>query len=116
MICTPTTLDLASPTMLSDLLSVLFNILIFGEANNHWCISRPILSIVLCDEQAFLTFRSHLLSTQSPEKQRKLQDAFSNLLIDIDKNLEQSNRDKFTQKVTSFRHNVRGFLTRGDGV
>ena len=36
-----------------------------------------------------------------------------NLLLDIAKNLDPGNRDKFTQKITSFRQNVRGFLTRG---
>lgn len=105
----------AMPTMLADTLMVLFNILIFGESNNHWCISRPILSITLCSEQSFADFKQRIVSTQSPENQRLLEDAFHNLLLDIAKNLDPSNRDKFTQKITSFRQNVRGFLTRGGG-
>ena len=103
----------ATPTMLSEMLMVLFNILIFGESNNHWCISRPILSIILCSPQSFTDFKTRIVSTQSPENQRLLEEAFHNLLLDIAKNLDPGNRDKFTQKITSFRQNVRGFLTRG---
>eukprot|EP00937_MAST-01D_sp_MAST-1D-sp2_P003680 g3680.t1 len=105
----------AHPSMLSDLLSLLFNILIFGEASHYWSISRPILSIILCDDRLFADFQQRLLGTQAPDKRQKLQEAFNNLLVDVDKKLEQANRDKFTQKVTSFRHNVRGFLTRDAG-
>jgi exportin-7 len=97
--------------MLTELLTTLFNILIYGESNNQWSLSRPMLSLTLASEEAFKTYQQQISSTQSPENQARLGEAFAALLVDMQRNLEPSNRDRFTQKITTFRHTVRTFLT-----
>ena len=64
-----------------------------------------------CCPQAFKTYQQHITATQSPENQKRLAEAFSALQVDMQRNLEPSNRDRFTQKITTFRHSVRAFLT-----
>jgi len=99
------------PDMLPTLLGVLFNALLFGPAANHWQITRPVLSLMLADEPAFAKYRDHLVSTQAPENRPKLQEAFQRMLADINRNLEASNRDKFTQRMSQFRLSVRSFIS-----
>lgn len=52
-----------------------------------------------------------MISTQpSPEKQARLREEFSRLLVDLQRNLEPSNRERMGQKLTVFRVNVQQFL------
>ena len=100
------------PAVFTELMSTLFNILIYAESTNQWSLSRPILSLALASEKSLIAFQQQISATQSPENQARLTEAFHNLMIDVRRNLEPSNRDKFTQKVTAFRHKVRSFLTK----
>ncbi len=61
--------------------------------------------------QDFNAYKEHLISTQSPENQTRLNDEYKRLLANLQRNLEPSNRDRFAQKLTIFRINVQGFLT-----
>lgn len=72
---------------------------------------RPMLSLMLASESSFAAYKEHLLSTQTPENQTLLNEAFNKLLSDVKPDLESSNRDRFTQKLTAFRVATRGFLT-----
>jgi exportin-7 len=72
---------------------------------------RPMLSLVLADESSFTAYKDHLLSSQSPENQQQLDDAFNKLLQDVSRNLESANRERFTQKLTAFRVTARNFLS-----
>ncbi|CAM9958305.1 unnamed protein product, partial [Discosporangium mesarthrocarpum] len=105
----------ANPTLLSSLMSTLFNILLFDSMSNNtanqWAVTRPILSLLLADEQAFNNYKEHLTASQAPQNQPRLQEAFSKLLSDVQRNLESTNRDRFTQRLTTFRIGVRQFLT-----
>ena len=51
------------------------------------------------------------MRTQTPENQEKLKDEFTKLTAEIQRSVETANRDRFTQKLTLFRLNVRVFLT-----
>lgn len=101
----------ANPTMWSTLLASLFDILIYGEATSQWALSRPILSLTLCSEEALNAYQQSLSSSQSLENQALIEEAFGALFSDVLPNLEAANRDKFTQKLGQFRNTVRGFLT-----
>ncbi len=72
---------------------------------------RPILSLILASESSFTQYKDHVLSTQSPENQAKLNDALNKLLADVSRSLDNTNRDRFTQKLTTFRVAARAFLT-----
>ena len=87
------------------------NSLLYASHANHWAVTRPILSLLLASEVAFNEYQNQLIATQSIENQEKLREEFSKLTSDIQRSLETTNRDRFTQKLTMFRLNVRQFLT-----
>ncbi|CAN0452221.1 unnamed protein product, partial [Laminaria digitata] len=103
------------PALLSGLMETLFNILLFESMSNNtanqWAVTRPILSLLLADEQAFNKYKNKLTESQSVANRPQLQEAFTKLLADVQRNLESTNRDKFTQRLTTFRISVRQFLT-----
>eukprot|EP00934_Nitzschia_sp_Nitz4_P008361 Nitzschia sp. Nitz4//scaffold85_size83877//26190//29710//NITZ4_005223-RA/size83877-augustus-gene-0.148-mRNA-1//1//CDS//3329559119//8351//frame0 len=101
----------AHPNLFSSLTATLFNLLLFGPPQNHWAITRPMLSLMLASESSFRAYQDHLLSTQSPENQVKLNETLNKLLADVSRSLDSANRDKFTQKLTAFRVTARAFLT-----
>lgn len=99
------------PNLFSSLTNTLFNLLLFGSPQNHWAVIRPMLSLMLASESSFTTYKEHLLSSQSQENRQQLNDAFNNLLQDVNRSLDSANRDRFTHKLTAFRVAARGFLT-----
>ena len=99
------------PDLFSTLTTTLFNMLLFGSAQNHWAVMRPMLSLMLASESSFISFKEHLLCTQGAENQALLNEAFNKLVSDVKPDLESSNRDRFTQKLTAFRVATRNFLT-----
>jgi exportin-7 len=101
----------ANPNMWQSLLSSLFDILVYGEANSQWALSRPILSLTLCSEEALNSYQQTLGASQSPENRALIDEAFVALFSEVLPNLEASNRDKFTQKLGVFRNALRSFLT-----
>lgn len=63
-------------------------------------------------KQDFAAYQEHMISTQpSPENQQRLREEFNRLLVDLQRNLEPSNRERMGQKLTVFRVNVQQFLT-----
>lgn len=101
----------AQPNLFSSFTSTLFNLLLFGAPQNHWAVIKPMLSLMLASESSFTAYKDHLISTQSPDNQNALNEAFSKLLQDVQRSLDSANRDRFTQKLVAFRVTVRGFLT-----
>jgi exportin-7 len=101
----------SDPSVLNELTSTLFNALLFSPNQNQWSLTRPILSLLLASENAFLAYQSQLLQSQSLENQEKIREEFAKLTADIQRSVETTNRDRFTQKLTVFRMNVRQFMT-----
>jgi exportin-7 len=100
-----------APDALNELMSTLFTALLFSPNSNQWSITRPILSLLLANETCFTYYQSTLIASQTPENQEKLREEFTKLTADIQRSVETANRDRFTQKLTVFRMNVRQFLT-----
>jgi hypothetical protein len=72
----------------------------------------PLPSHYFCHFKIFLSdYQTELLLTQTPENQEKLTEEFTKLTADIQRSVETANRDRFTQKLTLFRLNVRQFLS-----
>lgn len=101
----------SDPELLQQLMTTLFNSLLFASHTNHWAITRPILSLMLASESSFTHYKEHLIATQPPENQKKLVEEFEKLTSDIQRSVDTTNRDKFTQKLTLFRLGVRQFLS-----
>lgn len=88
------------------------NQLLYASHSNHWAVTRPILSLILSQEGIFAEYEAQIISSQSsPENQAKLKEEFAKLVLDIQRSVDTLNRDRFTQKLTLFRLNVRQFLT-----
>lgn len=100
----------SDPEVIPNLLSALFNSLLFNSSINQWPLTRPIFSLVLVNEQAFSDYQNQLVSTQNADNQPKLRMEFAKLTDNIQRSLDVTARDKFTQRLTIFRINVRQFM------
>lgn len=102
----------SQPSTFSSLLSSCFNILLYGEASAQYQLSRPILSLTLCSEDALTNYKQQLLASQPTEHHSRVVDAFTALFTDVLPNLETPNRDKFQQKLGQLRNALRSFLVK----
>jgi hypothetical protein len=100
----------SDPTCVGTLLTTLFNSLLFGTNQGHWPITRPILSLMLIAEEAFVAYQNQLMTTQTAENQVKLANEFNKLTDDMQRSLEVVNRDRFTQRLSVFRLAVRQWI------
>lgn len=100
----------AAPDLFPRLLSLLLNIVLFNKCHNKWALGKPILSIMLADESSLPICKEEIASTQPPRVHAQLALAFDQLVEDIRPNLEQGNRDRFAQKLATFRTDVLKFL------
>jgi exportin-7 len=100
----------SEPDILNQIMNTLFSLMLFNTSANHWAVTRPILSLMLASEASFVQYQEYLISTQPGENIDKLREEFGRLLVDIQQSVETTNRDRFTQKLTLFRLNVRQFL------
>jgi exportin-7 len=101
---------MSDPSILSALLSTCFSALLFSSNTSFWPLTRPILSLLLASPEAFSAYHEALAGTQAVEARTKLAKEVETLLTGLQHSLETSHRDKFTQKLTLFRLNVRTFL------
>uniref|UniRef100_A0A0D9UZN7 Importin N-terminal domain-containing protein n=1 Tax=Leersia perrieri TaxID=77586 RepID=A0A0D9UZN7_9ORYZ len=95
------------PSLFPQILKTLFEIIIFEDAGNQWSLSRPILSLIMISEQMFSDLRAQILASQPVDQQQRFSQCFDKLMADVARNLEPKNRDKFTQNLTTFRHDFR---------
>lgn len=103
----------AQVNMFEQLMRDLFHIVVFGEAQNQWSLARPMLSLILAAENVrpdcWREFKLLLISSQPSDAQAKMQDELERLMKDVTLSLEITNRDRFAQRLTTFRQNVRDF-------
>ena len=103
----------AEHELFSSQLAALLHMIVFEECTNQWSLSRPLLALILICEQAYLAWKEQALQSmaQHPQRQQKLALAFDKLMSDIPRgpqaNLDVKTRDKFTQNLSQFRHDVR---------
>nr|GEV19083.1 exportin-7-A isoform X1 [Tanacetum cinerariifolium] len=95
------------PTLFPEILKTLFEIVLFEDCGNQWSLSRPMLSLILINEQIFSDLKAHILGSQSADQHQRLSLCFDKLMADVSRSLDSKNRDKFTQNLTIFRHDFR---------
>mmetsp|Transcript_7505 Transcript_7505/g.12746 ORF Transcript_7505/g.12746 Transcript_7505/m.12746 type:complete len:1077 (-) Transcript_7505:234-3464(-) len=98
--------------LFSSQLAVLLNMIVFEDCANQWSLSRPLLALILSNDAFFQQWKDQMVSQQGsqPERQQKLSAAFSKLMTEVHPNLEAKNRDKFTQNLTMFRHELKSLF------
>ncbi|KAK7409753.1 hypothetical protein VNO78_00042 [Psophocarpus tetragonolobus] len=95
------------PNLFPEILKTLFEIILFEDCGNQWSLSRPMLSLILINEQIFSDLKAQILSSQPMDHHQRLSSCFDKLMADVTLSIDSKNRDKFTQNLTVFRHEFR---------
>ncbi|XP_024031073.1 exportin-7 [Morus notabilis] len=108
----PAALNLAQrvtdcPGLFPQILKTLFEIIIFEDCGNRWSLSRPMLSLILINEEMFTSIKGQILASFPLDQQQRLSPCFDKLMADVTRSLEQNNRDRFTQNLNRFKNGLR---------
>ncbi|KAL9235176.1 hypothetical protein vseg_009963 [Gypsophila vaccaria] len=95
------------PTLFPEILKTLFELYLFEDCLNQWSLSRPILALILINEQIYSDLKVQILASQPVEQHQRLSLCFDKLMTDVSRSLDSKNRDKFTQNLTVFRSEFR---------
>ncbi|VDM45504.1 unnamed protein product [Toxocara canis] len=101
----------AQPTLLSEasseiVLAVMLNAVIFDDVKCQWSMSRPLLGLILLQEEFFQQWKMDLINQQPVEKRVMFEESFAGLMDGIERNLNTRNKDVFTQNLTIFRRSM----------
>ncbi|CAG8800744.1 3124_t:CDS:2, partial [Racocetra persica] len=100
------------PTVLPTLFIANFNVVLFEDRQNQWSLSRPLLCLILLNQDYFNKYTENILQHQLPERREALRKAIKTLMEDVDFNLTAKNRDRFTQNLNTFKRE----LTNGNVI
>ncbi|CAH2241523.1 jg4465, partial [Pararge aegeria aegeria] len=103
------------PEIMQQLLATVLNLIMFEECCNQWSMSRPLLGLVLLNEEQFAHLRAEMIAQQPREKQAQLAQWFTSLMAGIERNLLTKNRDRFTQNLSMFRRDINDLLKGSSG-
>lgn len=103
----------AQPMLFEALMKLVFQSVVFGEIGNAWSLPRPLLSLILAAEAVrpgcFEAFKGEVVAMQPAENQGRMHDEFVKLMKDITRTLDAVNRDRFQNRITIFRVNLKEF-------
>ncbi|XP_033327683.2 ran-binding protein 16 isoform X1 [Megalopta genalis] len=88
------------PEILQQILSTILNVIMFEDCRNQWGMSRPLLVLILLNEEYFNQLRENIIRSQPVDKQATMAQWFENLMEGVERNLLTRNRDKFTQNLS----------------
>eukprot|EP00731_Ephydatia_muelleri_P021099 Em0013g826a len=94
------------PEILQQMLSSIMNTIIFENCRNQWSMSRPLLGLILLNEDYFQKLRDRVVEMQPAERVSVMAACFDNLMEGIERNLQPRNRDNFTKNLSVFRRDV----------
>ncbi|XP_034838270.1 LOW QUALITY PROTEIN: exportin-7-B [Maniola hyperantus] len=103
------------PEIMQQLLATVLNLIMFEECCNQWSMSRPLLGLVLLNEEQFARLRADMIAQQPRDKQAQLAQWFTGLMAGIERNLLTKNRDRFTQNLSMFRRDINDLLKGSSG-
>ncbi|XP_014218065.1 exportin-7 isoform X2 [Copidosoma floridanum] len=98
------------PEILQQILSTILNVIMFEDCRNQWSMSRPLLGLILLNEDYFNQLRGNIIRNQPVDKQASMVQWFENLMDGIERNLLTKNRDRFTQNLSMFRRDINDSL------
>lgn len=71
------------------------NVVMFEDCRCQWSMSRPLLGLILLQEDYFGQLKAQLIAGQSVDKQQPIACYFDSLMDGIERNLTTKNKDKF---------------------
>ncbi|KAK1938700.1 putative Exportin-7 [Babesia divergens] len=86
---------------------LIFNLLLSGDSNSAWSVSRPLLGLILLNQNEFTQLPQTLSVNMSEEKKTKFQRCFASLMNGLDNTLSHQNKDTFTKNVYIFSQEAR---------
>merc|ERR1712126_414114 len=95
------------PEILQQMLQTVLNIIMFEDCRNQWSMSRPLLGLILLNEDYFQQLRDQVLKS---EMSRVQHNKIKNLMDGIKIDLSTRNRDRFTQNLSVFRRDINDSL------
>ncbi|XP_043247969.1 exportin-7 isoform X2 [Colletes gigas] len=101
------------PEILQQILSTVLNVIMFEDCRNQWSMSRPLLGLILLNEDYFNQLRENIIRSQPVNKQATMAQWFENLMEGIERNLLTRNRDRFTQNLSSLIKDIINDTSKG---
>jgi len=97
--------------ILNSVLIQFINIILTVD-NIHWTVAKPLLSLIIISTNEFNKIQQLLISSQAhdPAKAQMMQLAFAHLMEEIQPNIEEANKERFTSQVGAFRTTVTAFI------
>uniref|UniRef100_A0A0N4YFH9 Ran-binding protein 16 (inferred by orthology to a D. melanogaster protein) n=1 Tax=Nippostrongylus brasiliensis TaxID=27835 RepID=A0A0N4YFH9_NIPBR len=89
-----------------QILTSMMTSLMFGEVKCQWSISRPLLGLILLQEEVFTNFKREIISQQPEERHAAFDQAFLGLMDGVEMSLTVKNKDIFTQNLAKFRREI----------
>ncbi len=77
-----------------QLLATFLGLVIFEDSRCQWSMSRPLLGLILLQEEAFAQYKLQLISSQPSPRQQKLDQCFVSLMEGVERNLSLKNKDR----------------------
>merc|ERR1712093_882924 len=90
------------PDCLKRILQLMLQLVMTGEFNSTWSISRPLMGLILIHENDFLQLKEQIVANQIEEKRPKLRGYFDDLMSGVEKSLTTKNKDHFTRNLYNF--------------
>ncbi|KAF9812367.1 hypothetical protein SFRURICE_005478 [Spodoptera frugiperda] len=86
------------PPETSNMFIEVLNVIMFEDCCNQWSMSRPLLGLILLNEEQFSRIRQDMIAQQPRDKQQQLAHWFNGLMAGIEPNLLTKNRDSHLGK------------------
>ncbi|VDN94129.1 unnamed protein product [Brugia pahangi] len=103
----------AQPSLLPQMLSTILNASLFEDVKCQWSLSRPLLGLILLQEECFQQWKMELLANQPQDKRAAFEEAFTSLMDGVERNVSTRNKDTFTQNMNMFRKTIQEII-KGD--
>jgi exportin-7 len=96
-------------TMFGSLLALLIESAL-DDCPNQWALSRPMLGLILTNPEAYEQIQLQICENLPVDHRERMAEALGKLMDGVNRNLESRNRDRFTQNLSAFRHEVKAFM------
>lgn len=97
----------ADPPPLKRILALILSLVVGGEFSSTWAISRPLLGLILLNEQSFVELKETTVASQISERQQKMRTCLDELTNGVKDGLTAKNKDHFTRNLYTFAQVVR---------
>ncbi|KRX20843.1 Exportin-7-A [Trichinella nelsoni] len=94
------------PDVIQEIMVSILNKVLFDDSRCQWSLSRPLLGLILLQEQFFNQWKVRTISSFPLEEQVHLVNFFEDLMIGVEHSLTSGNKDRFTANVNVFRVNM----------